>query len=202
MMAGTSMHAFLQLGWVLTSLAIPPVARALHDPNEERALAAFHTRVAAYAALHEALALRVPQREVTGDPAAIARSRDALAAALIAERPTARAGDIFTEDVAAVLQRRLNAALAQHDVWRLLAELNAEHPQAALVRPQVDNRFPTGMFFYEVPPPLLAALPPLPRRLVYRRAYTYLLLWDEHADLIVDVLPDAIAPALSARVVP
>jgi hypothetical protein len=42
-----------------------------------------------------------------------------------------------------------------------------------------------------VPPQLIRALPQLPPELQYRIVGRALVLWDHHADLIVDVLPGA-----------
>ena len=40
--------------------------------------------------------------------------------------------------------------------------------------------------------PCCTGCPPLPADLEYRLVDYYLVLWDAHADLILDVLPDAI----------
>jgi hypothetical protein len=42
-----------------------------------------------------------------------------------------------------------------------------------------------------VPPQMLAALPRLPAELQYRIIGNSLVLWDHHANLIVDFLPGA-----------
>jgi hypothetical protein len=47
-------------------------------------------------------------------------------------------------------------------------------------------------------PSILCALPPLPDELQYRFAGRTLILWDVHADLIVDLLPGAL-PAPSTE---
>ncbi len=44
---------------------------------------------------------------------------------------------------------------------------------------------------YAVPPRLLEQLPPLPGDIQYRILGSGLVLWDVHADIIIDVLPDA-----------
>ena len=62
----------------------------------------------------------------------------------------------------------------------------------------VNDRWPKGVPFIFVPPQLLSALPPIPGELQYRIVGHALVLWDHHADLIVDVLPDAFAKVKSA----
>jgi hypothetical protein len=45
-----------------------------------------------------------------------------------------------------------------------------------------------------MPPRLLAKLPVLPSGLQYRFVDRDLVLWDSQADLVVDIIPDAIPP--------
>ena len=53
--------------------------------------------------------------------------------------------------------------------------------------------WPEQVLFDFVPPQMLAALPRLPAELQYRIIGTALVLWDHHANLIVDFMPDAFA---------
>lgn len=53
--------------------------------------------------------------------------------------------------------------------------------------------WPEPVPFGFVPPQLLAVLPRLPDELQYRILGSALVLWDHHANLIVDFLPDAFA---------
>jgi hypothetical protein len=43
-----------------------------------------------------------------------------------------------------------------------------------------------------VPSPALEHLPPLPGGIAYRLVGTALVLWDEDAEIVIDVLPDAL----------
>ena len=56
---------------------------------------------------------------------------------------------------------------------------------------QVNMEWPALALFDFVPPQLLLALPPLPAELEYRIIGRSLVLLDHHANLIVDILPDA-----------
>ncbi len=51
--------------------------------------------------------------------------------------------------------------------------------------------WPEGVPFVFIPPLLIAALPPLPPELEYRFIGQSLVLWDVHANLIVDFMPGA-----------
>ena len=43
-----------------------------------------------------------------------------------------------------------------------------------------------------LPPPLTMHLPPLPRAIDYRLVGASLVLWDVDAEIVIDVLPDAL----------
>lgn len=58
--------------------------------------------------------------------------------------------------------------------------------------PEVNEPFPWGRGAV-MSPTLLRALPPLPRELEYRFAGRNLVLIDFHADMVVDILNDALA---------
>jgi hypothetical protein len=64
-------------------------------------------------------------------------------------------------------------------------------PVAAPPPLHVNMAWPTEVTFEFVPPQLLQVLPPLPVELQYRIIGRDLVLWDHHADLIVDFLPGA-----------
>jgi hypothetical protein len=51
---------------------------------------------------------------------------------------------------------------------------------------------PEGVPLSFMPPRLLASLPPLPPEVQYRFIGRSLVLWDVHANLIVDFLPGAL----------
>ena len=55
----------------------------------------------------------------------------------------------------------------------------------------VNMEWPEQVLFGFVPPQLLATLPLLPPELQYRIIGNTLVLWDHHANLIVDFLPGA-----------
>jgi hypothetical protein len=59
---------------------------------------------------------------------------------------------------------------------------------------EVNASFPEGLPFGFVSPRVLRSPPPLPEELQYRFVRRTLVLWDHHANLIVDFLPAAFAP--------
>lgn len=165
------------------------------DP--QLALQEFASRLAAYAELHRALEVATPPRTVTPDWLRIADASDALAAAIVAARPNARQGDLFTPAVATVLRERMRLVLARVDTDRFLADLyesdDFRNLRAAIHARDPEMRVPTS-----VPAALLRVLPELPPELVYRIVGRDLALWDEHAAMIVDFIRNAFPQQLVA----
>jgi hypothetical protein len=77
------------------------------------------------------------------------------------------------------------------DMLSIVEDDNEVHVPAA-----VNADYPAGRSIPVMPPCLLAELPPLPEELQYRFVGRDLILWDVHAGLIVDFVPNAI-PAMT-----
>jgi hypothetical protein len=122
--------------------------------------------------------------------AKVRSAMDALAAEIQAERKDARRGDIFGDDISRLFRKRIAGALTPEEWAAILTEREESDP---VIPPRitVNGRWPEGMPFNVVPPQLLAALPRLPSELEYRIVGRSLVLWDHHADLIVDFIPGA-----------
>ena len=158
--------------------------------HDRAAVIAFERRVAEYVALHRRLEAPQPVLPMSDNIDVVHAAMDALASALQKARTTALRGDIFTPAVARVFRARAAACLPPEQMAAILSEREEADP-TVLPALEVNARWPDGMPFNFVPPPLLAALPPLPPELQYRIIGRSLVLWDHHADLIVDILPDA-----------
>jgi hypothetical protein len=156
----------------------------------QAALQGFEQRVAEYAALHRRLEGPVPTNKVSNDLDEIRAAMDALAEKIQRERREARRGDVFTAEAALVIRALIRDA-CQGDFKRLLEVVEEEH-EPGLAEPVVNGRWPRGVAHAMVPPSVLRLLPSLPEELEYAFLGPHLLLWDMHADLIVDVLPNAI----------
>jgi hypothetical protein len=179
-------------GFVLVALAASAAFSSAQEVSEP--VRAFITATQEYATMHRRLERTIGSIEVNSTPDDINRFIQSMAAAIRAERPTARQGDMFTPAVAKELRQRISDALLEHgftpaDVRE--AEF-ADGVDSASVRLRVNGTFPwvlsVAMF-----PCVLDALPPLPPELQYRMVGNDLLLIDMHASLIVDILPWALA---------
>jgi hypothetical protein len=178
---------------VVTLGAASPLLALQPGAEREQALRLFSERVESYAALHRRLEGPLPPLTPTTQPLANLRARERLAGALREARSTAKQGDIFAPAIAAVLRGLIADALKGRDVEALLNEIMEEHPGIAWAPVVVNEPLPKGAP-HEVPCVLLQALPILPEDVEYRIVGHSLVLWDIHANLVVDVLPDAFSP--------
>lgn len=166
-------------------------------PTDPRSpLAVFGERTVAYAVLQQELARALPPLEPTTDLRSLYRTRAKLAAALKAARPLARQGEMFTPAVAEVFRTLIAHALSGLDSEAFLRDLYEGEEVPAGFRPRVHDVYPDWAI-HEFPVVLLDRLPMLPEELEYRLIGHDLVLWDVDADLIVDVLFDAIPAATS-----
>jgi len=77
----------------------------------------------------------------------------------------------------------------------MLESIMDENPVSAVVT--VNGEYPPDVPLSTMPPDMLAAMPRLQEELEYRFVGTTLVILDSHADLIVDILPDALTTAPS-----
>lgn len=160
------------------------------------ALTVFQQRVEAYAALHRHLAAAVRMPGAKLDRHSPLASRSALAAAIRNARPNAQRGDLFTPEAAPVFRGILRDTLQTPDLWGFTLPMDEDGRMTMGVHPQVHDPYPAGET-QEVPAIVLFWLPTLPEELEYRLVDYDLVLWDVYADLIVDVLPYAVAHPMS-----
>ena len=119
------------------------------------------------------------------------RRRAYLADAIRKVRPVARQREIFTPDVAQPFRGLIAQALTGRDPETMLLDLFEDHSAPPVFHLRVYDSYPDWAT-HEMPMILLHWLPPLPADLEYRLVDHDLVLWDAHADLILDVLADAI----------
>jgi hypothetical protein len=174
---------------LLTALLLAPPITA--QPNDERAFERYRTAVNAYAVLHHDAASALPEGRLCAAPEQLELLRLVLATQIRILRSDAREGDVFNPDISAVLRDRLARALADDEEWPDLSPSDFDNPEDRPVFLEVNGFFPP-----ESDPPrwraLFWALPSLPEELEYRFAGRDLVLLDSEAQLVVDILRDAI----------
>jgi hypothetical protein len=159
--------------------------------SDEALLAEFGARVQVYVDLHECL--EGPPRKVgSRNWTEIYGAIQMLGAEIRAARRDARQGDVFTPEIELLFRRLTREALADVDPDELLLPLNEENPPGLVLTPEVNGRWPDEAALGSMPPKLLAALPLLPADLQYRFMDRDLILWDAHANVIVDFMKDVI----------
>lgn len=163
------------------------------DPAETAAVAAFSQRVQDYALMHRRLEGPVPTPKVSEHMEEVKAAMDALAAKIKQEPGWVKQGRYFTPEIVPIMRRLIREGCGG-DFASLLAIIKEENP-VDVPLPPVGARWPREAAHSMIPPAVLCRLPVLPEELQYRFIGPHLLLWDIHADLIVDVLPDAIPTA-------
>ena len=160
---------------------------------EERTLHDFDQRIDRYVRLHRRLERDLPPEHLFGDFEDMPVAVDTLHNAMVDARPNATVGTFFTPAVAELLTTRLERALragGQTPAEAMIA-MNLGHRER-IREAEVNGRIPPGRQVRVWPAPLLAVLPALPEELEYRFIGGDLVLVDVHADLIVDILKDAL----------
>jgi hypothetical protein len=188
----TLLHTVIVAVAVASTSVVVGISPTQSSVARTDALQVFGQRMTAYSELHRRAAASVLPLKPTADANEILQRQADLWGAIVMARPKARQGDIFDPAVATAFRGLIAEALAGLDSMEMSRDLFEE--DLAGYRPHVNTGYPEGAT-HEMPSVLLAALPALPEGIVYRLIDVNLVLWDMDADLIVDVLPDALPRA-------
>lgn len=171
-------------------------------PAGETAVQEFNDDVADYLRLRQRAEAPVPDLSVTNDPKTLTHAVNRLSDRIRQARSTARRGDVFTPGVTREFRGRISRAM--HDLREtpadLLAAIREDTSGSKSKRGLVVNGTYKWAAGWAMPPEILQALPDLPDPLEYRFVNRNLLLVDVDADLIVDILPEAIPHQRAHRV--
>ena len=159
-------------------------------PADAAAIKEFDDAIAQYLALRQALRSEVPGPVKDSTAVQLNSASDALAGAIQRSRAKAQVGAIFSEPVAAAIQRRINELVRTGKLAAVLAGIDDDG--ATSPAPAVHLRLPSATQLATMPPSLLAVLPPLPRELEYRIVGRHLVLRDVDASLLLDYIPNAV----------
>jgi hypothetical protein len=189
----------LEYRWLLVAVWVGLIASGCGESRqtptppaetEQSPLAAFNQRIADYVDLHKRAARPLGDADDTKAPAEITNRETALANAIRTARPDARAGDIFTAPAATVITKVIAENYRHSPAVRdTRKDAEVELPD---FKPVVNEGYPSTYPLATFPPTLLMVLPPLPDELEYRIVTHHLILRDVAANLIVDVLPNAV----------
>ena len=152
----------------------------------------FTRRLDAYMDIHNDVERRLAAQWAFDDPEDLFDAMRAMQSGIRVARPDARPGAVITPEVSALIRARLAQRLVvcHYSVEDVREFLNEERPPG-VPEPRINEPFPwtVGSAMW---PTLLAALPPLPSELQYRFFDRDLVVIDVHADLVVDVMENAL----------
>jgi hypothetical protein len=160
------------------------------DPTKE-VFADFSKRVDDYVTLRNRLADSVTPLDDTKSQTEIASRATALGKAIMTSRAAVKPGQIFTPEVATVI-----ATLIQEEYRRrpppVQETRDDQQDELPDFVPAVNQLYPTTHPLATFPASLLPLLPRLPEELEYRVVQRCLILRDVEANVIVDIMPDAV----------
>jgi len=194
--------------WLMGSVAIGQEQRA-QDPNvgqveieivlfpptsedDAASVVEFQGRLRQYDSVRQKLDASLPIQAVSSNPAEILAIIEAHHTALLSARQTARQGEMFSPSIAGLFRRWIVDSLHGVTAEEFLLMIT-EDDAPPMAPPCVNSTYPEGGALTTMPPQLLQMLPRLPLGLEYRFIGRDLILWDPHADLIIDVIPHALA---------
>jgi hypothetical protein len=157
--------------------------------HDSAVIADFEARVADYVKLRKKVRGDAVLKPTTS-PEVILQRQTELAKKIREGRPDAAQGAIFTPPVAAEFRRLIGLTMQGPEAHRIRKSLRDAEPTRAPI--QVNGQYPSYLPLQSTPPTLLLNLPPLPPELDYRIVGRDLVLRDTEANLIVDILPQAI----------
>jgi hypothetical protein len=157
---------------------------------DARAVADFNDRIKKYLELHNKIEATLPPVPDRTDPKRIADYQTGFAKLISTSRASARPGDIFTPPVRQIFRRVIRHALKGTSGRELRAEILDENTRPIPLR--VNAPYPSDVPLSSVPPRILEALPRLPEDLEYRFVDRQLILFDNHAQIIVDYMTNAL----------
>jgi hypothetical protein len=173
-------------------LARPSAGQVPLTPRDAAALQQWTLNLEDYSVLREQAARVAPPPRLPASATELLRAEATFAAEIRARRPAAQVGDLFTFDVRRTFRKLIARAITEHQI--VLADLLADLVSdivASSEGPVVNQRLPWQLGA-AIPPCLLAALPPLPKELQYRLVGRDLVLIDLDANLVIDILPEAL----------
>jgi hypothetical protein len=183
------------------SLASGVLAGQIAAPNKEQrddaaAFKEFAGRVGEYLKLRKTIQKKLPAIKSKEElPEMIAARQQALARRIREARAHARVGDIFTRATREAFRHVTHSVFTDPQTATAHATIRQRDTFKA-VRLQVNGLYPDTVAETTFPSALLQKLPTLPDELAYRIVGRDLVLVDRNANLVVDLLHEALPKSL------
>jgi hypothetical protein len=152
-------------------------------------LAEFRKRVDEFVTLHRKLEGNLPELPKEATPDEIDRNQRAFMTLVASSRAKARQGDVMTPPAQAYIRDVLKRLLGPAQARGLRDAIEDDNPGP--VKLTINGRYPDQVPLSTMPPEVLEALPALPEQLEYRFVGDALILLDQHAHVVIDILPAA-----------
>ena len=180
-------HLILFLSYATTAAAQPPEKVNWDSPISKD----FNRRVADYVKLRKTAQKEVHRLKPTRSPEAIEQYERHLAHRIHEARHGSVQGNIFTPEITEEFRRLIGITMQGPEAARIRESLQRAAPvRSRAIR--VNSAYPAGLPLQSTPPSLLLKLPPLPPEVEYRVVGHDLVLRDVDANLVVDLIANAI----------
>jgi hypothetical protein len=173
------------------ALAHPAVASDKEQDEDVAGFKAFSLRVDAYVRLHKSVEATLPPLKPTDLPEMITAHQQALARKIRENRLHAQIGDVFTHQAVEAFRHAIHSEFQGPHAPNARATIQQGSP-VKTVRLGLNQAYPEGVAYTTVPPTLLLKFPRLPPEVAYRIVGRDLVLLDVKANLVVDLIPEAI----------
>jgi hypothetical protein len=164
-------------------VGVPVVAQSLNDPA-----AVFQARLALYLDLREDARHGLAPEHLV-DPREPSVTGALLAVRIQRAREEAGIGDVIPGEIAEIVRDRLHRAFDATEADLLMLDL---YPDGLPPDPPYVNAHYDASVAVPPPASVLGSLPPVPGVLGYRLFGRHVALWDEEAQLVIDVIPEAL----------
>ena len=182
---------FVALSGVLVCAMLGSTLAQVAKPvnPDAKTLADFEARVKTYVDLHKKVEARLPALPKEATPEQIDRNQREFAIQIRAARPNAKPGEIFTPEMQTFVRKTMTTAFGTRTA-EVRASIMDENPVD--VRILVNERYPDEVPLATMPPEVLESLPKMLEELEYRFVGDNLVIFDVHAHIIVDYMPNAL----------
>lgn len=158
--------------------------------SDARIAAAFESRAKAFIKFRNKVYKSVPAVKKDATPEQIETYKMSLQRELIRRRAGAKEGNLFVPDSVAYFRRLIKKEFPGYEASELRKQvLEADTKGVPIV---VNAPYPDEKELVQMPPPLLLALPQLPKDLRYRFIGSSLVVMDRDGSLILDVMRKAL----------
>lgn len=195
------------VAWVLAANSLLPAQNAPPQDKSTKQVSVnqdsltiqdFAKRVDEYVKLRKLAQAGLSAPKSGSSAGEIKQYQASLAQNIRAARTQPKPGDVFSPPIAQLFRKLIATPFHSGDGGNIRASLRHAEPVRDL-KLDVNGEYPQVAALQSTPPTLLSDLPKLPAELEYRIVGRELVLLDSAANLIVDLLPDALPASQSGR---